>query len=976
MSPSHDSIEPESTWTPEQLLAHAGWMRALAAGLLSSQDRGEDLVQDALVGAIERPPRHEGHGGQVRAWLRKAVVHRARDLVRSETSRRWREHRAFRGGSAPSALELAASAELHRRLVEAVLRLEEPYRSTVLLRFYHGFEPRQIAAAADVPAATVRTRIRRGLERLRVALDSAYDGESQHWTAVALAGSGTVAVRSAALGLLPASLALVCALGLVLTATVLVLRRPVAGVERPGDGAVMAGADPAPAERSGLVPSPAHGSENREALVLVSDADPLPEGPVERAEGQGRTPRTVRSTRLTGQVRDAETGVPLAGVELRMGRRLSVVTDHAGHYVWEHAPADTPMDLRVFHPDYALGELRTLSLPFPSATRDIELEAGSPCRITCLDAFTREPVEGVVLEGILESKFGRTDREGVLSLRVRRGQELHVEFHHDDYARAKWYGTVKEVSAFEEVVIPLKRFTLIQGTARDRSGAALEDAHVMAYAPDEPRFLSALAVGLPGPWAFPGYLKHETPISDLARVDAGGSFTVPVVPSTHPFRVSVHRRTSNHEQETLIVRTGVVVESPEARTTLSLVLPDAGALEGRVTAADAPVRGADVLLQHASGWSHRARSDENGAYAVGHVPVGEIEMTVRDSSNAARVDRRKAFVRSAETSRVDTAWNEAVAAIRGVATRWDGTPAAGEPVLVVRYLGAQFGGTVKGSTDSEGRFLVEVPVQGRHVVQVGKRPSSVEVEVEVEPGGEPEVEPVEVVVPEAGWIAVRVEDALSGEPVEPSAFRHDSASWSSDACARSSLFGSGPVDPMRIDDGGEIEDGVAYFQVAGKTPASRITLELHLSELGYAPLVLRELSFVGDRSAATPVIARVSRGQSLAVKLQGEEPFTRERAEGVRFFFLERGDLNAVAGPLPVGSPECNIQLDGVPMRLDRMTLLQNQADLGTDGTALFQGLAPGQYSLRSFPARFRFEPEWIEVSEDGGTVFLTWSEP
>ncbi|MFG0320485.1 MAG: sigma factor, partial [Planctomycetota bacterium JB042] len=52
--------------TTEALLAHAGWVEALAKSLVLDPSRADDVVQAAWLEALRRPPRH---GGNLRAWL-------------------------------------------------------------------------------------------------------------------------------------------------------------------------------------------------------------------------------------------------------------------------------------------------------------------------------------------------------------------------------------------------------------------------------------------------------------------------------------------------------------------------------------------------------------------------------------------------------------------------------------------------------------------------------------------------------------------------------------------------------------------------------------------------------------------------------------------------------------------------------------------------------------------------------------------
>ncbi|HEU5349305.1 MAG TPA: sigma factor-like helix-turn-helix DNA-binding protein, partial [Ktedonobacterales bacterium] len=56
-------------------------------------------------------------------------------------------------------------------LRRAITTLSDDLRRVIALRFYAGLDSTQIGAVLDMPAATVRTRLRRALELLRRELD-------------------------------------------------------------------------------------------------------------------------------------------------------------------------------------------------------------------------------------------------------------------------------------------------------------------------------------------------------------------------------------------------------------------------------------------------------------------------------------------------------------------------------------------------------------------------------------------------------------------------------------------------------------------------------------------------------------------------------------------------------------------------------------------------------------------------------------
>jgi RNA polymerase sigma-70 factor (ECF subfamily) len=162
---------------PPDLLAHAGFLKALARGLLGDEHRAEDVVQDSFAAALAVGERREW-----RAWLGAVARNLASKVRRGEARREARERRAARPEALPSAADLAAQLEIHRRLVAAVSTLDEPYRSAILLRYFHALDTAEIARREGVPPGTVRARLSRALGILRARLDR----ERAGWAVVLL----------------------------------------------------------------------------------------------------------------------------------------------------------------------------------------------------------------------------------------------------------------------------------------------------------------------------------------------------------------------------------------------------------------------------------------------------------------------------------------------------------------------------------------------------------------------------------------------------------------------------------------------------------------------------------------------------------------------------------------------------------------------------------------------------------------------
>ncbi len=108
------------------------------------------------------------------------------NIRKSDARRKMREESSVPDRAVPSPAEIAAREEARQKVVAAVQELESPYRDVIVLHFYEALPPREVASRLGLPVETVRTRIRRGLARLRSQLDAAYGSDGKAWT-VALA---------------------------------------------------------------------------------------------------------------------------------------------------------------------------------------------------------------------------------------------------------------------------------------------------------------------------------------------------------------------------------------------------------------------------------------------------------------------------------------------------------------------------------------------------------------------------------------------------------------------------------------------------------------------------------------------------------------------------------------------------------------------------------------------------------------------
>ena len=336
---------PPETHAPEELLAHDGWVRALARRLVHDEGEAEDLVQETWLAALKSPPRRDR---PPRPWLARVLRNSmyARGLRRRD--RAWHEReREVREPAERAPDDLLQRVEAQQLVTEELLALPEPFRSTVLERYWNGRTSADIARRDDLPPGTVRWRLKHGLDLLRARLDQRL-GDRASWCALLLplTGPGGVVRGGGAAGVLaslggPALLGLGGVGALLALAAALLLQllgadpealAPLASDRTPTPTTGAAGADPlgpASPARTRATP-PAHRNPDRQ--------DP-PRGPVPRTDRTAATSASpgahapADAARLRARVLGPD-GDPVPDAHLTLqhaGARVHAALDGAGH---------------------------------------------------------------------------------------------------------------------------------------------------------------------------------------------------------------------------------------------------------------------------------------------------------------------------------------------------------------------------------------------------------------------------------------------------------------------------------------------------------------------------------------------------------------------------------------------------------------------------------------------------------------------
>ena len=141
-------------------------LRRYARALTRDVVAADDLVQDCLARALEKIHLWEP-GTDLRAWLFTILHHQHLSLARRDA--RQRAGIELQKCNPRSTLSPTQAVRLELRDLErALAKLPEEQRSVILLVGLEGMGYEEVASVANLPVGTVRSRVSRGRETLRM----------------------------------------------------------------------------------------------------------------------------------------------------------------------------------------------------------------------------------------------------------------------------------------------------------------------------------------------------------------------------------------------------------------------------------------------------------------------------------------------------------------------------------------------------------------------------------------------------------------------------------------------------------------------------------------------------------------------------------------------------------------------------------------------------------------------------------------
>ncbi len=144
---------------------------AIALRIIGQREPAEEVLQESFVAIWERAHDYDPARGSAMGWLVTIVRHCAIDQLRRRAARAESRRAPEEALLTLMAPERADSRAELRSLQRCLGELEQEPRRAVLLAYCYGLTRDEIAARLAVPVGTVKSWLRRSLERLKRCLD-------------------------------------------------------------------------------------------------------------------------------------------------------------------------------------------------------------------------------------------------------------------------------------------------------------------------------------------------------------------------------------------------------------------------------------------------------------------------------------------------------------------------------------------------------------------------------------------------------------------------------------------------------------------------------------------------------------------------------------------------------------------------------------------------------------------------------------
>ena len=149
---------------------YGGFVKGMAYRVLQDDSQAEEITQDIFLKLWRQPERWDPSLAKLSTWLMAITRNAAIDRLRAEKRRPFYAAKTTDDAAAQLTQDAVANDPLWydgQLLRHYLSLLPEEQQNLIEMAFFQGLSHTELAETLDLPLGTVKTRLRRGLQRLR-----------------------------------------------------------------------------------------------------------------------------------------------------------------------------------------------------------------------------------------------------------------------------------------------------------------------------------------------------------------------------------------------------------------------------------------------------------------------------------------------------------------------------------------------------------------------------------------------------------------------------------------------------------------------------------------------------------------------------------------------------------------------------------------------------------------------------------------
>jgi RNA polymerase sigma-70 factor (ECF subfamily) len=154
--------------------ASASKLNGIAHRILNNIDSANEILQEAYVQIWNNATEYRSDKAEPMTWMASIVRYRAYDRIKYEKRRiegaQIRADIENFDSIESSQKDGALICEMNQQLETCLATLETTQRESILMAYYFGYSREEISSQFDTPINTIKSWLRRGIERLQQCL--------------------------------------------------------------------------------------------------------------------------------------------------------------------------------------------------------------------------------------------------------------------------------------------------------------------------------------------------------------------------------------------------------------------------------------------------------------------------------------------------------------------------------------------------------------------------------------------------------------------------------------------------------------------------------------------------------------------------------------------------------------------------------------------------------------------------------------